>query len=121
MAQQVGRLTFAPGQTSVSFTIPILDDSLNEADETVNVTLNNPSNATLGLPANATLTLIDSYPACPRKPEGDANCDGHIDLVDYELWRRENFGEVKTKTADFNGDGVVNMVDYNIWVAHYPS
>ena len=116
-----GTLTFAPNQTSATFLIPIIDDSLNEADETVNIALSNPTNATLGSPANATLTIIDSYPACPRKPEGDANCDGHIDLVDYELWRRENFGEVTTKIADFNGDGVVDMVDFNIWQAHYPS
>jgi hypothetical protein len=116
-----GTLTFAPGQTSVSFTIPVIDDSLNEADETVNIALSNPSNATLGSPANATLTIIDSYPACTRKAEGDANCDGHIDLVDFEIWRKESTGALTTKTADFNGDGVVDTVDFNIWQAHYPS
>jgi hypothetical protein len=58
---------------------------------------------------------------CPRKAEGDADCNGHIDLVDYEIWRKEYFHELNTKTADFNGDGVVDMIDYNIWLAHYPS
>lgn len=116
-----GTLTFNPGQTSRTFTVPIIDDSLNEVDETVNLTLSNPSNATLGSPATATLTIIDSYPACPRKAEGDADCDGQITLADYEIWRKENFGELTTKTADFNGDGVVDMVDFNIWQAHYPN
>ncbi len=116
-----GTLTFDPGQTSATFTFPIFDDSLNEGDETVNLLLSNPSNASLDFPATATLTIIDSYPACWRKPDGDANCDDLIDLLDYEIWRQEANEELTTKTADFNGDGVVDISDFNIWQANYPS
>jgi hypothetical protein len=77
-----GTLIFAVGQTIGTFDVPIIDDSLNEADETVNLTLSNPGNATLDTPSTAILTIVDSYPACPRKPEGDADCDGHITIVD---------------------------------------
>jgi hypothetical protein len=54
-----GTLTFNPGQTSQTFSVPILPDSDIEADETVNLSLSGPSNATLGPPASATLTIVD--------------------------------------------------------------
>lgn len=55
-----GQLTFAPNQTSKTFTVPILEDTLNEPNETVNLTLNNPVNALLGSPRDATLTIVDN-------------------------------------------------------------
>ncbi|GEM_PF-1144583 len=54
-----GALTFAPGQTVQTFEIPVLDDALDETDETLTMTLSNPDNATLGTPNPATLTLLD--------------------------------------------------------------
>jgi subtilisin family serine protease len=56
-----GTLTFAVGQTSKSFTIPIVKDTLDESDETVNLTLSNPGGgATLGVQDTAVLTIIDN-------------------------------------------------------------
>ena len=44
-----GTLTIPAGSTSGTITIAsIVDDTLDEVDETVIVTLSNPSNATLG-------------------------------------------------------------------------
>ncbi|MFT3848316.1 MAG: retention module-containing protein [Propionivibrio sp.] len=43
-----GTLTFAPGQTALTITVPILNDSIVEANESFNVTLSAPSNATIG-------------------------------------------------------------------------
>ncbi|MBT9143589.1 MAG: hypothetical protein DDT29_01997 [Dehalococcoidia bacterium] len=54
-----GTLTFAPGVTSQSFTVTILDDALVEGNETVNLTLSNPTNAVLGTPPAAVLTITD--------------------------------------------------------------
>jgi hypothetical protein len=54
-----GVLTFAPGVTSQTFPVPILDDLLDEPDETVALTLSVPTNATLGTPSAATLTILD--------------------------------------------------------------
>jgi hypothetical protein len=54
-----GTLTFEPGQTSKTFTIPIANDTSDEPNETVSLTLTSPSNAALGTPSSATLTIID--------------------------------------------------------------
>jgi hypothetical protein len=56
-------LTFAPGVTSQTFPVPILDDTLDEGNEIVGLALSHPSNANLGAPASATLTIVDNDPA----------------------------------------------------------
>ena len=57
---QTGTLTFASGVISQTFQVPIIQDSLDEADETVPLTLSNVSlNASLGTPYTATLTILD--------------------------------------------------------------
>ena len=54
-----GTLTFTPGTTVRTFKVPIEDDSLSEANETVGLALSNPTNAMLGTPVSATLTILD--------------------------------------------------------------
>ncbi|MFM5947285.1 MAG: Calx-beta domain-containing protein, partial [Dolichospermum sp.] len=59
-----GTLTFAPGApTSQVINIPILNDSLNEADETFTLTLSSPTNAILGAGTIATTTITDTLTA----------------------------------------------------------
>jgi hypothetical protein len=56
-----GTLTFGPGITSQSFTIPILSGAAGRGNQTVNVTLSTPTGgATLGAQTTAVLTLIDN-------------------------------------------------------------
>ncbi|MCA8938839.1 MAG: VCBS repeat-containing protein, partial [Planctomycetes bacterium] len=54
-----GTLTFMASETSKSFTIDISDDSLDEDDETITVTLSNAMGASLPGTATATVTIID--------------------------------------------------------------
>lgn len=58
-----GTVSFASGQRTASFTVRLLDDQLQEQDETVLLALSNPTNqATLGTIPNATLVIQDNEP-----------------------------------------------------------
>lgn len=65
-ASAAGTLLFAPGETSQTFEISLLDDIFDEEDETVNIALSNPAEAALGGQSLATLTIDDNDPAFPR-------------------------------------------------------
>ena len=55
-----GTLIFLPGETSKTFAVTILDDTLAEASETVKLTLSNAINAGLGSPSVSNLNLSDN-------------------------------------------------------------
>ncbi|TAK95297.1 MAG: DUF11 domain-containing protein, partial [Verrucomicrobia bacterium] len=54
-------ITFSPGNTNTSISIPVIGDLLNEDDETFSVTLTNVANATL-VTNRALATIIDDDP-----------------------------------------------------------
>jgi ELWxxDGT repeat protein len=61
-----GDLTFAPGQTSATVTIPIGQDGQSDSTETVNLTLSNPTGgAALGSTTTAVLSISDPTPPPP--------------------------------------------------------
>ena len=57
-----GTVTFAPGETTQTIEVPILDDAYDEADETFNVVLNSPVNATIDHNGIGTITDEEQYP-----------------------------------------------------------
>lgn len=59
----IGTLTFAPGVTTQVLNIPILNDSLNEANEIFTLALSSPTNAALGTQTAATTTITDTLTA----------------------------------------------------------
>jgi hypothetical protein len=59
----IGTLTFAPGVTTQVINIPILNNSLNEANEIFTLALSSPTNAALGTQTAATTTITDTLTA----------------------------------------------------------
>jgi uncharacterized delta-60 repeat protein len=55
-----GTLTFAAGDTSKTFSVLTTDNAYVDGNQTVNLTLSNPTGATLSTPATAVLTIIDN-------------------------------------------------------------
>jgi len=55
-----GSFTFAPGATTATKTLTVVDDGSIEPSETVVVTLGAPVNGTLGTPSVETVTIIDN-------------------------------------------------------------
>ena len=55
-----GTLTFAAGQSSKTITISIINDTINEGNETFNLLLSGVSNASLGNPNVTTVTIVDN-------------------------------------------------------------
>ena len=63
-AETTGTLSFDALETEQTITVPLLDDALDEADETFTIALSNPSNATLDeAEATGTITDNDAAPA----------------------------------------------------------
>jgi hypothetical protein len=59
------------------------------------------------------------------KTKGDANCDGKITMVDFEIWRNEYF-DIKDDNYDWKANFSCtdelkkpSMVDFNIWRKSY--
>ncbi len=66
-------------------------------------------------------TYPSSPAPCPAKSKGDANCDGKVDFIDFEIWRNEFMGEDTKTDANFNynSDQKVDFIDYEIWRQSY--
>ncbi len=63
--QSLGTLTFAPGVTQTTFTVPITDDLQVEGSETFSLSLANFVNTMPGLPISATVTIVDNDEETP--------------------------------------------------------
>ena len=55
---QLARSQFLAGNTTPTFNVPVLVDTLDEASETATLTLSSPTNATIS-DATGTLTIVD--------------------------------------------------------------
>ena len=60
-----GTLSFAPGVTSQTIEIELVDDGEIELDETIVISLTNPKEAALAVPDSFTLTIVDNDGGAP--------------------------------------------------------
>jgi Calx-beta domain-containing protein/VCBS repeat protein/carboxypeptidase family protein len=56
----MGTLSFAPQETTKTFTVPIVDNALPEGNLTLNLFLGNPVGSGLNAPGRAVITIIDN-------------------------------------------------------------
>ncbi|MBN1676332.1 MAG: DUF2341 domain-containing protein, partial [Kiritimatiellae bacterium] len=71
-AAAAGTLTFAAGVTNRTIALTILDDAVDEPDETVALSLANPANAPLGAPSIHTCTILDDDTAAAQFARADS-------------------------------------------------
>jgi hypothetical protein len=62
-----------------------------------------------------TIQIAPSQTTCSKKSQGDANCDGRITTIDFEIWRQEFQKTLNTKQSDFDNNGTVSLGDFEIW------
>jgi len=65
-------MTFAPGETSKTFTVLLNEDMFVEGTETFSLSLNKPSGADLGAQNTATVSVSDDLPESIANPIDDA-------------------------------------------------
>ena len=121
-----GTVSFPAGSTSQTILVPIIDDSLVESDETLSVTLSNPSGGVMGTPSATIVTIKDdeaTNPTIPKLSLGAATYsvaedDGTVDVeimlstaaaltvtVDYETYDGS-----ATEPSDYSAtDGTVEF------------
>lgn len=78
-----GTLTFGPGVTSQSFNVPINEDSLDEANETIKFTLSGVTGGAAIINVNpATLTIIDNDPVVASSDQPEAQSPANL-IADF--------------------------------------
>ena len=87
-----GSITFAAGETSRTITVAIIDDSTEEDDETLTLTLSNPSGAEIsdGV-ATGTITDSEPIPLTATFSNVPASHDGSTEFT-FDLTFSEEFG-----------------------------
>lgn len=75
-----GALTFDPGQTVKTFTVPILDDAIAEDSEQILLTL---SGAAVSEPSSATITILDD------DPDPEISFTSGLEMVDESIGNAE--------------------------------
>lgn len=67
----------------------------------------------------ADTTITQEITVCALKNSGDADCNGKIDLIDFEIFRKEFLKILSTMTADFDNNGQVTVGDFETWRKGY--
>ncbi|HEY0078253.1 MAG TPA: M12 family metallo-peptidase [Pyrinomonadaceae bacterium] len=88
----IGTLSFAPLETSKTITIPLIDDSYAEGNESLTVTLSNPLGTTLGSPLATVVNILDNESVNGANP---------IDQAGFFV--RQHYTDFLNRNADASG------------------
>jgi glucose/arabinose dehydrogenase len=78
-----GTLTFAPGESSKTISIPVVDDAFIEGFENFFITLSNGNGATLGPPVSAIVTISDNDTVAGANPIDTTNFFVRQHYIDF--------------------------------------
>ncbi len=109
-ATSLDTLTFAPGESQKTFTIPLIDDGHVEGNETFQVVLSNATGATLAAPATATVTIVDNDTTAGANPVFSSPFFIRQHYLDFLAREPE---PTEPYTALLNGCANVNNTDPN--------
>jgi hypothetical protein len=79
----VGTLNFAAGEISKTISIPVIDDSYAEGNETFTVTLSNATGAALGTPSSASVSIVENDSANGANPIVQARYFVRMHYLDF--------------------------------------
>jgi hypothetical protein len=79
----MGTLRFAPGETSKTISIPIVDDSFAEGNESFTVSLNNATGTNLGSPSTVTVVINDNETSNGSNPIDQAQAFAREQYIDF--------------------------------------
>lgn len=110
------KTTSIPAGTKLTFA-----GNLNDVKDWDLVSTKGRLQPSYGVGAALVKSELTPVTGCPRKPEGDANCDNKVNLNDFERFREEYIkfrrGQlaIGAATSDFNTDGTVDIEDFAIF------
>jgi hypothetical protein len=114
----VGTVTFLPGEATKTFTVPVIDDALDEDNETINVSIGpvTSGGATVGAQSTATLTIVDND-GTPGLTIGNAVViEGNAGTTSAAFTVTLNAASGRTITVDYttvDGTATVAGSDYS--------
>jgi len=102
-----GTLSFNPGQTSKTFTVPILGDTTVEGNETFKVNLSQASNATIG-DSQGVGTILNNDSSQPPPQQGDFNYGEALQKSILFYYAQRSGDLPDTNPFPWRGDSALN-------------
>ncbi|HEV7398512.1 MAG TPA: Calx-beta domain-containing protein [Pyrinomonadaceae bacterium] len=90
-----GTLTFAPGESSKSITVLLVDNAYIDGNRTVNIDLTSPTGAALGTPASVVLNIQDNDTSSPTT--------NPLDNSDARFFVRQHYYDFLSRVPDQAG------------------
>ena len=108
-----GQVVFGPGESTKSFTIPIVDDQLAEGNETFAVGIQNPGSGSLGVPRTVLVTIIDNNsPAAISMADAAVNVAESTPTATITLLRSGNTSQAATVNFATSNSSALAGSDY---------